>query len=368
MDRCTCSKAGSAERTSGATLTQPNDSTLVTIDLHPCVGETPPRAFRSWLTPVPLFYVRNHFSEPEIDLTSWSLSVEGSVSIPLKLTSGQIEGMPKHTVPVTLECAGNNRTDLEPAVPGNKFQCGAISTAIWGGVSLRNVLEQAGVGPEATEVLFEGGDVGEPEPDYGQTAYLRSLPLEVAMHPDTLLAYEMNGEALAPDHGHPLRLIVPGWYAMASVKWLRAIRVIDYSFEGFFQTDRYVINDAQGKPDPVARMLVKSHINEPEHGQALSLGEHLVTGVAWSGNGRISNVEVTDDGGVTWRPARLDGPDHRYAWRQWCFSWTPSKPGHYTLMARAQDELGTWQPLEPEWNALGYAINGVMAVCVSVTG
>ena len=153
------------------------------------------------------------------------------MSIPLKLTSGQIEGMPKHTVPVTLECAGNNRTDLEPAVPGNKFQCGAISTAIWGGVSLRNVLEQAGVGPEATEVLFEGGDVGEPEPDYGQTAYLRSLPLEVAMHPDTLLAYEMNGEALAPDHGHPLRLIVPGWYAMASVKWLRAIRVIDYSFE-----------------------------------------------------------------------------------------------------------------------------------------
>ena len=367
MDRCTCSEAGSAKRTSSVTPAQPESSPLVTIDLEPYVGETPPRAYESWLTPNPLFYVRNHFSQPQVHLDSWSLSVEGYISNPLRLTAGQIEGMPKHTVPVTLECAGNNRTDLEPTVPGNQFMCGAISTAVWGGVSLKSVLEMAGVRPDAVEVVFEGADAGKPAPGYGQTPYLRSLPIEVAMHPDTVLAYEMNGEALTVEHGQPLRLVVPGWYGMASVKWLQTIRVIDHSFEGFFQTDRYVINDREGRAEPVTRMLVKSHINRPQHRDTIPIGEFPVMGAAWSGNGRISSVEVSDDGGATWNAARLDGPDQRYAWRQWCFSWEPPAPGHYTLMARAQDELGNWQPMEPEWNALGYAINGVMAVCVSVT-
>ncbi len=367
MDRCTCSEAGSAAPTSSVTTAQPDSSPLLTIDLEPYIGETPPRVFESWLTPNPLFYVRNHFSQPQVDVGSWSLSVDGCVSGPVRLTASQIEGMPKHTVPVTLECAGNNRTDLEPAVPGNQFNCGAISTAVWGGVSLKSVLEMAGVQPEAVEIVFEGADSGVPAPGYEHMPYLRSLPVEVAMHPDTILAYAMNGEALTVEHGQPLRLIVPGWYGMASVKWLHSIRAIDHSFEGFFQTDRYIINDSKGKPDPVTRMLVKSHINRPEHGETIPMREFSVIGAAWSGNGRISNVEVSDDGGATWGAARLDGPDQRYAWRQWCFSWKPQAPGHHTVMARAQDELGNWQPMEPDWNALGYAINGVMAVCVSVS-
>ena len=368
MDRCTCSEAEAAGAPDEPRCTQPEPPTLITIDSEPFVGETPPEAFQSWLTPNPLFYVRNHFSPPSVDPAAWSLSIEGQVERPLRLTAGDLDSLPKHTVPVTLECAGNNRTDLEPPVPGNRFRCGAIGTAIWAGPPLRSVLERAGLRPGVVEVLFEAADSGEPEPGEGVMPFLRSLPLEAAMHPDTILAYEMNGEPLSYEHGHPVRLIVPGWYAMASVKWLRRIEALDHSFRGFFQTERYVLENGTGHSEPLSHMLVKSHINRPEHGEVLSAEEYLVTGVAWSGRGNISCVEVSDDGGQTWKAARLEGPEHRYAWRQWSLPWEPPAPGHYTLMARAQDDMGNWQPMQAKWNSLGYAINGVMAVCVNVRG
>ena len=368
MRSCTCSEAGSTGSESDPECTRPDQPGLVTIDADPYIGETPPKAFESWLTPNPLFYVRNHFSAPTIDLSSWSLHVEGQVLQPQRLTLADIERLPKHTVPVTLECAGNNRTDLEPAVPGNRFQCGAIGTAVWAGAPLAAVLEQAGIRPNAVEVVCEGADSGQPAPGETTIPYLRSLPIDVALHPDTILAYEMNGESLPPEHGQPLRLVVPGWYGMASVKWLTGVRVLDHEFRGFFQSDRYVMDDGTGVPTPLSRIRVKCHINRPEHGEVLPVETHMVTGVAWSGYDRVSLVELSDDGGETWTPAEFDGPDHLYAWKQWHWRWTPPASGHYALLARARDDAGNCQPMQPQWNSLGYAVNGVMRVCVDVAG
>ena len=366
MLRCACSRAEHPRMEGDPRGARPHSSDLITIDSYPFVGETPPMALRSWLTPNKHFYVRNHFAVPPVDPATWSLSVEGEVVEPLRLTLSEILALPKRAIPATLECAGNNRTDLDPLPAGNRFQSGAISTAIWAGVPLRLVLERASVKTTAKEVLFEGADWGEPEPDVPTTSYRRSLPVEAALDPDVLLAYKMNGEPLSEEHGCPLRVVVPGWYGMASVKWLRRIRVLDHEFHGFFQTDRYVIKTDGCEAKPLSRMWVKSIITWPEGGEALSVHEHTVTGFGWSGSGRIVGVEFSADSGKAWRPAQLDDPDNPYAWRPWSFRWTPPAAGHYTLVSRARDEAGNAQPMKSVWNELGYAINGVRPVCVTV--
>ena len=320
---------------------------------------------RGYLTPASLFYIRNHYSIPDCD-SQWELTLDGHVESGLSFALQDFRSFPIQTLPITLECAGNNRSDLEPNVPGNPFQNGAVSTAIWAGVPLRHLLERAGIKDGAVEVLFEGYDTGQPDPSEETQPYLRSLPIDVAMHPDTLLAYEMNGEALSREHGYPLRLIVPGWYGMASVKWLRRISVLREGFTGFFQTDRYIIEEDDGETVPVAQIHVKSLISWPEENTTLPLDSQVIHGMAWSGFAHIAKVEVSDDGGETWSQADLVGPRYRYYWQQWHFSWTPKSAGHYTLVARATDEDGNAQPMETRWNSLGYIINGVRPVCVEV--
>ena len=226
MLTCTCNKAESVAADEPL-CTQPDQTDLVLIEEDPLIGETPQGVLQSWLTPNPLFYVRNHYSIPSVDETAdWILSVDGQVENSLNLDLNGFRQYAKQTLPVTLECAGNNRSDLTPGVPGNPFQNGAVSTAIWGGIPLSVLLNEAGIKDGATEILFEGLDRGQPAPDEEFGPYTRSLPIEVAMHPDTLLAYEMNGEAMPIEHGYPLRLVVPGWYGMASVKWLTHISVL----------------------------------------------------------------------------------------------------------------------------------------------
>ena len=367
MTHCTCSRAAStAIENSSSRCAQPGSTTLITIDSTPYVGETPPAALHSWLTPNPLFYVRNHFDIPSVEASDWQLSIDGQVDNPLELTYEDVLSLPKQTMPVTLECAGNNRKDLVPGVPGNPFQDGAVSNAVWGGASLVDVLSNAGIKPGAKEVLFEGCDTGITEPGKSSEPYLRSLSLDVAMHPDTMLAYEMNGEQIARDHGFPLRLIVPGWYGMASVKWVRRITVLDHNFEGFFQTDRYVIENGDGEAEPLKNIAVKSRFSWPQKGSHMNMESHVVTGHAWSGCGFIAKVEVSEDDGASWKPAELVGPREKYTWQQWNFAWEPRGPGHFTLMARATDEYGNSQPMEPRWNKLGYAVNGVQKVCFNV--
>ena len=366
MNLCTCIQAESDGSPAASPRTQPERNGLVPIDENPMIGETPQVSLQSWLTPNPNFYVRNHFSTPANIPNSWNLVIDGHVDRAIGLSLEDFRCLPKQTLPITMECAGNNRSDLQPKVPGNPFQSGAVSTAIWGGVPLSCVLERAGIKEGAAEVLFEGLDSGEPEPGHQEMTYLRSLPMDVATHPQTLLAMEMNGETLSVEHGYPVRLIVPGWYGMASVKWLRRICVLEESYSGFFQTDRYIIENEDGTVDPVAQIEIKSLINWPNQGESLESASYNVTGLAWSGFAHIAGVEVSDDGGETWGDAELVGPRHRYAWQQWNFSWTPSAKGHNTLICRAVDEDGNAQPMETAWNRLGYIINGVKPVCVNV--
>lgn len=368
MARCACTAAEAAGITKDPWHTQPHPqpATLVMIDQEPFVGETPMEAIQNWITPNALYYARNHFETASIDVNQWTLDVDGLVSKPLSLTYSDILELPQRTLVVTMECAGNNRTDLDPPVKGNQFDGGAISTAIWTGVSLRDVLERAGVADGAVEVFFEGVDSGRGAPDQPVVPYQRSLPMEAALHPDTVLAYLMNSEELPTDHGYPIRLVVPGWYGMASVKWLSKITVLDHSFVGFFQTDRYIMENKDGEMGPLRDMVVKSLISSPRHGQFFDVRPHQITGLAWSGEGEVTKVEISDDFGESWRSAQLGGLNHEYAWQQWAVTWQPQSPGHHTLMARATDASGSIQPMEPNWNELGYAINGVQSVCVNV--
>ena len=367
MCSCTCIKAGLSASTEVAQI-RPDDNpkSLVTIEREPMIGETPQRAFEKWLTPIPLFYVRNHFDIPDIRCSEWKLYIGGVVSRDSELTLDQLKSLPRVTLPVTMECAGNNRSDLEPPTPGNQFQNGAVSTAYWAGVRLKDVLAVSGIGDGAKEALFEGHDSGIPAPGETEMPYLRSLPIDVAMHPDTLLVYEMNGRALPKEHGHPVRLMVPGWYGMASVKWLKRITLLDMNYEGFFQTDRYIVEDESGKAVPLTSIGIKSVIGSPTDGDVVHMGEVCVKGTAWSGGDRIAAVDLSCDGGETWTQAGVVGPSERYAWQHWHYSWTPPAPGEYKLMSRAIDARGNVQPMKTHWNRLGYMVNGVRPVWVTV--
>ena len=233
----------------------------------PLALETLLPVFNSWTTPNESFYVRSHFSDvPEIDPATYRLAINGAVRTSLSLNYEALMGMPAEEIPVTMECAGNSRTSVYPPAEGLQFNHGAVGTAVWKGIPLASLLARAGVDDSAVEVLFEGADSGEEEEE-GQKlhiSYERSLPLKDALHPGVLVAFEMNGQPLEPSHGFPLRLIVPGWYGMASVKWLTRITLLREPFKGFFQDRRYVyISEGQTASEPwkpVSRLVVKSLI------------------------------------------------------------------------------------------------------------
>ena len=350
-------------------------STLVALSEDPFVRESSLTSLDTWITPTERFYVRNHFSEvPELDIASWRLKVDGVVNHPLDLSFNDILALPGRETVITLECAGNSRSYLTPPAEGLGFGHGAVSTARWKGVSLATVLEKAGVKDTAMEVVFRGADTGTEEEDGAVFAtdlpYSRSLPLATALHPDTLLAYEMNGEPLTTDHGFPLRLVVPSWYGMASVKWLTHIQIADEPYEGFFQKLRYVfINEGvESNPErkPVTTLKVKSLITNPRHGEVIQRGPFTIGGFAWSGDGDLSKVEVSTDGGRSWQDASLVGEPNPNFWRQWELPWNASEPGHFIFMARATDSEGNCQPRSAPWNFRGYANNSIHTLAVEV--
>jgi DMSO/TMAO reductase YedYZ molybdopterin-dependent catalytic subunit len=310
-------------------------------------SETPLESVRSWVTPNRLFFVRNHFGVPEIDPAAWRLRVEGCVGCPAEWTWDELTALPERTVFATVECAGNGRSFLQTQVAGVPWGAGAIGHAEWTGVPLRVVLERAAVRPGAVAVLCEGGDRGS-EPDHPEPmAFARALPLAKALDPDTLLAFRMNGELLEPSHGFPVRLFVPGWYGVASVKWLRRIEVLDRPFDGYFQTKKYTVLRHHGEEletVAVGPMAVKSEILRPHAGATLGLGTHRLFGVAWAGEEPVAVVEVSTDGGRTWDPARLIGPQSPYSWTLWEYLWEVARPGDYVLLARATSAGGRVQP------------------------
>ena len=339
---------------------------------------SPPKAMQSHITSNELFYVRNHWKgAPEIDAATYRLAVGGEVERPLSLSYEEIRNMPQRRLQVTLECCGNGPVPDHWAkqtrsVMERVIGHGIMGNAEWVGVSLREVLEAAVVKTGAVDVVFTGPDHGSDEVsgEPSEVTYERSLPIEKAMHPDTLLAYEMNGEVLPPLHGYPLRLIVPGWYGMNSIKWLSSIRVLDRAFDGFYQVERYrVINgpDADTFYTYLNEMKVKSIITNPAPGELLTTGSYLVAGAAWSGGGEVVKVEVSTDGGSAWAAARLM---HRtdYSWSRWEYTWQPPGTGTYVLMCRATDSLGQTQPMDfpNKWDGIGYGNNMVFRHTVEI--
>jgi DMSO/TMAO reductase YedYZ molybdopterin-dependent catalytic subunit/rhodanese-related sulfurtransferase/glyoxylase-like metal-dependent hydrolase (beta-lactamase superfamily II) len=316
--------------------------------------------------PTARFYVRNHFRAPEIDASAWRLEVTGLVERPLTLSLRELSRMPAATCVVTLECAGNGRYALDPPVDGEPWRLGAVSTGEWTGVPLGEVLDRASVLPAAQEVLFRGADCGAVAGRSGEVHFERSLTLDTARDSDAVLAYAMNGEALPLQHGYPVRLVVPSWYGVASVKWLTTIELADRRFDGYFQTDRYWYEHDQNHREPVTLQRVRALITDPGEGEELSAGESTVRGVAWSGAAPIARVEVSINEGP-WQQARLIGDRHRHSWQWWELLTALTQPGTNSIRARATDLAGRIQPSQPPWNRHGYGNNAVQKVFVQVT-
>jgi DMSO/TMAO reductase YedYZ molybdopterin-dependent catalytic subunit len=344
---------------------------------RPVDAETPVGEFGSFLTPNHRFFLRSHFGPPAretIEESQWTLTVGGMVKRSEVFTMKSLRRLEPVTITAVLQCSGNGRAYHRPRVPGVQWERGAVGNARWTGVRLRDVLRAVGVRAEGRHVQLQGADR---PPVTTVPLFTRSIPLEKAMHPDTLLAYEMNGEALPLLHGAPLRVITPGWMAESCIKWLTDIVVREDEAKGYYMQTAYRVprqsaDSATGvNADamvPVEAMPVKSLIVSPEGGQIVNVGPVVIQGVAWAGEARVANVELSMDEGNTWATARLLGEDQPYAWRQWRFIWPAKVPGTFTIVCRATDANGEQQPAITPWNPGGFLWNGWDRVTVQVNG
>jgi DMSO/TMAO reductase YedYZ molybdopterin-dependent catalytic subunit len=333
--------------------------------------ETPVHLLNSWITPNDLFYVRSHFYTPSIDAGTWRLRIDGDVATPLELTLEDVRRFPVTTMVVTMECAGNGRAFFDPPVAGVQWEKGAVGTAAWTGVRLADLLDRAGVSDAARYVWLDGADRGLGNaPDF-----VRSLPMEKALHRDTLLAYEMNGAPLPVSHGFPLRAVVPGWEGAYSVKWLTHLQASARDHEGPFVQAGYRYPRRPVRPGaivpaaetvPLRDLPVKSLITSPASNEVAASDTVRISGFAWVGDGEIRRVDVSTDNGRTWAQARLGRDQARYAWRQFEYVWRPTGAGSYVVLSRATDSRGVTQPVIPEWNPAGYVWNAIDQVRVNV--
>ena len=331
----------------------------------------PLEALRWEVTPVGLHYLLIHYDIPAVDQAAWRLEVAGRVRRPLSLTLDYLRSRPAVDLPVTMECAGNGRARLDPRPISQPWIAEAIGTARWTGTPLRGILEEAGVESDTVEIGFtalDHGVEGGVEQDYG-----RSLSVEHAMGEEVLLVWGVNGQPLPPQHGFPLRLLVPGWYGMASVKWLSRITALAEPYEGYHQTESYRYrSQPEETGEPVQRIAPRALMVPPgfpefmTRDRLLPPGPCTLEGRAWSGHGRIARVEVSTDGGGSWREATVGQAASSFAWAPWTYRWDPPAPGRYQLCCRATDEAGNAQPMEPGWNTGGYSNNAVQRVPVTV--
>jgi DMSO/TMAO reductase YedYZ molybdopterin-dependent catalytic subunit len=332
----------------------------------------PLEALRFAVTPVGLHYLLIHYDIPVVDAADWRLELDGSVDRQLSLSLDELRARPSVTRTVTMECAGNGRARLSPRALSQPWLLEAVGNAEWTGTPLRPLLEEAGITGRAVEVVFTGLDRGV-EGGVDQH-YQRSLPVEEALGDDALLAWAMNGQPLPPQHGFPLRLLVPGWYGMTSVKWLGRITAVALPFEGYQNLRAYRYRQDPDEPgEPVSRIVPRSLLAPPgipefmSRRRLLGPGPCPLEGRAWSGWGPVTTVEVSTDGGQRWMPAELEPAEVPYSWQRWSLEWRPPAPGDYELCCRATDATGRTQPTEPQWNLGGYADNDVQRVQVTVT-
>jgi sulfite oxidase len=347
---------------------------LIVRSVRPEDLETPVSLLNTWITPNDLFYVRTHTYAPSIDdaaAREWSVKVDGEVERPLTISIDEMKKMTRATVTVTLECAGNGRAFFDPPVAGIQWEKGAVGTARWTGVRLSEILAKAGVKPIGKYVLLGGAD----KPVGTMPDFVRNVPLAKAMNPDTILAYEMNGEPVPALHGFPLRAVIPGWEGAYAVKWLNHVQVIEKEHDGFFVKTAYRYPTMRVAPGaavdpkfmvPLTGLVVKSFINSPLEGASVKSGKIRVSGFAWAGESKIAKVDVSVDNGSTWTSARLGKERERYAWQSFEHELNISAPGSYLVMSRATDEKGQIQPVAPQWNPSGYLWNVVDKVRINV--
>jgi DMSO/TMAO reductase YedYZ molybdopterin-dependent catalytic subunit len=343
---------------------------LKTHSLVPENQETPIEFIEMENIKKSLFFRRNHFSYPSFSLSHYWLPINGLIKKPLLLSMQDILQYPSKTVKVVLECSGDKRSFFEPKVFGQQWEKGAINQGEWRGVALCDLLEQSGIWEGAKEVVVEGYDFGK-RTDLDQVyTFARSLPIEKALHPDTIIAYEFNRQPIPFKHGYPLRLIVPQWYAMASVKWIKQIRVIDSHFKGPFQSIDYLYyphkeNDKDAFP--VTTINVNSTIQNPLDLEILNTGKHVIKGIAWTGKGVITKVEISTDHGHSWSKATVNISNNTgYGWVSWSYEWIVLEKGEYTIISRATDSDNRIQPSAPLWNRKGYGYNAMDNIKVNV--
>jgi sulfane dehydrogenase subunit SoxC len=330
----------------------------------------PLEALRYDVTPVGLHYLLIHYDIPAVEVATWRLTVSGNVERPLSLSLDDVRAREAVEVTATMECAGNGRAALTPRPVSQPWLLEAIGTARWRGVPLRPLLEEAGLGEDTVDVVFTGLDRGIEKGV--EQSYERALTREEALGEDVLLAYEMNDQPLLPQHGFPLRLVVPGWYGMTNVKWLSAITAVSERFAGYQHASAYLWREhEEAEGTPVTRMAPRSLLLPPgipdfhTRARTLDAGPCLLEGRAWSGRAPVSRVEVSLDGGGSWRHATLQAGASPWAWRRWTFGWE-AEPGEYVVCCRATDEAGNVQPDEAPWNVGGYSNNAVQRVRVTV--
>jgi sulfite oxidase len=327
--------------------------------------ESPVTYLNQWLTPTDSFFVRQHLPRPHVQEADFQLNITGRVNKPLTLRLDDLRKLPQFTVPAVLECTGNARAFFSPRVPGVQWGRGAIGNAEWTGPRLSDVLKVAGADVNASYVTANGADVGLAKtPDF-----IRSLAMQKALHPATLLALRMNAEPLPALHGFPLRLIVPGWDGTSWVKWVNDLSVDQEMNTGFFMNPAYRFPKHPVPPgtpanpsdlEVIEAMPVKSYITGHTDGQIVKRSDPTVLrGVAWAGEERIARVEVSTDSGLSWKPSQLSGRDLPFSWRLWSLAWTPAQPGFYSILSRATDTKGRTQPLVPTWNPSGYLYDAI---------
>ena len=306
----------------------------------------------------PLFFLRSNYPPPSLEPSAWQVRIDGRVKRPLTLDLNDLRGLPSQSAEVWLECAGNSRRRFDPPGEGNQWDDQAVSNALFTGVPLPTVLEQVGVENDAVEVVTTG---------YDDVGFQRGLPLDVALRPEVVLAFEMNGEPIPPPNGGPVRMLVPRWAGIASVKWPAHIELVNTPFRGHFNAERYIMIDESGRTlRTVREMPVKSVIAWPAEGETVRPGVHTVFGFAWSGFGQIERVDVSTDNERTWSSARLIHGSGPLAWTRWEYAWSATSPGVASLSARAADSSGNVQPPEVAWNKFGYQMNATVTRRVRV--
>jgi sulfite oxidase len=333
--------------------------------------ETPLEFLNTWITPNDVFFVRQHLPRPTTNENTHRVALNGLVNKEIELSIADLRKLPQYTVAATLECTGDARGFFRPRVPGIQWGRGAIGNAEWSGPRLSDVLKLAGADGNASWVTVNGADVGVAKtPDF-----IRSMRMEKAMHPATLLALKMNGDPLPDLHGFPVRLIVPGWDGTSWVKWVTTLSVANEPDNGFFMNPAYrfpkhpVAPGAAANPadlEIIEAMPVKSYITSPADQGRIGLAPAMLRGIAWAGEQRIARVEVSTDGGRRWVDAQLASQDMPFAWRLWSLEWNPAETGYYTILSRATDSAGNVQPVTATWNPSGYLYNAIDQIGVMV--